>query len=312
MFHGFRAAFAGASLIALSAVLAISAPATVQAQTPAKPAAAPANSKAGDDPVVARVDGQPILRSEVLAAVDGLPPQYRAMPVEAIYPALLGQLIDRKLVVAQAKKDKLENDAAYKERVAELQGRVLEQYYFNKKIDAQLTDAVLKKEYDKMPSETKVRASHILVKTRDEAVQIIRDIDKGAKFEDVAAKKSIDPSGKQGGDLGYFTKDQMVAPFSDAAFKLKKGEMTKSPVETQFGWHIIRVDDIQKDSKPSFEESREELRDKMSDEVFNAEIEKLRASAKVERFSMDGSPLPPQAMPDNSPKAMDDGPKAMP
>jgi peptidyl-prolyl cis-trans isomerase C len=181
--------------------------------------------------------------------------------------------------------------------MAELQDRVLEQVYINKKIDAQLTDAVLKKEYDKLPTESKVRASHILVKTRDEAVQVIREISGGAKFEDVAAKKSLDPSGKQGGDLGFFTKEQMVAPFSDAAFKMKQGEISKSPVETQFGWHVIRVEEIQADAKPAFAEVRDELRDQMSDTVFGDVIEKLRASAKIERFAPDGSVPPVQAMP---------------
>jgi peptidyl-prolyl cis-trans isomerase C len=292
MMYGSRAARAGFSLCApglLALSLIVAAPEAAWAQ--AKPAASAA------DPVVARVDGQPILRSEVLAAMDTLPPQYRAMPLEVIFPALVGQIIDRKLVVAAAKKEKLETDADYKKRMAELQDRVLEQVYINKKIDAQLTDAVLKKEYDKLPTESKVRASHILVKTRDEAVQVIREISGGAKFEDVAAKKSLDPSGKQGGDLGFFTKEQMVAPFSDAAFKMKKGEISKSPVETQFGWHVIRVEEIQADAKPSFEEVRDELRDQMSDQVFGDVIEKLRAGAKVERFNPDGSVPALQAMP---------------
>ena len=299
MIYGSRAARAGFSLFApgfLALSLIAAAPVAAWAQAAPKPAA-PANSAGASDPVVARVDGQPILRSEVLATMDTLPPQYRAMPIEAIFPALVGQIIDRKLVVAAAKKEKLETDADYKKRMAELQDRVLEQVYINKKIDAQLTDAVLKKEYDKLPTESKVRASHILVKTRDEAVQVIRQISGGAKFEDVAAKKSLDPSGKQGGDLGFFTKEQMVAPFSDAAFKMKQGEISKSPVETQFGWHVIRVEEIQADAKPAFAEVRDELRDQMSDTVFGDVIEKLRASAKIERFAPDGSVPPVQAMP---------------
>ncbi len=290
MIYGSRAARAGFSLLvpAFCAALALTAPAAAWAQAAPKPAASAA------DPVVARVDGQPILRSEVLAAMDTLPPQYRAMPLEALFPALVGQVIDRKLVVAAAKKEKLETDAEFKKRMAEVQDRVLEQVYINKKIDAQLTDAVLKKEYDKMPTESKVRASHILVKTRDEAVQVIREISGGAKFEDVAAKKSLDPSGKQGGDLGFFTKEEMVAPFSEAAFKMKKGEISKSPVETQFGWHVIRVDEI---GKPPFAEVRDELREQLSDQAFGDVIEKLRASAKIERFAPDGSVPPVQAMP---------------
>lgn len=290
MMHATRAGSALLAALTLSATVSLSGLALAQAKPPAAAAKA-------DDPVVARVDGQPILRSEVLAELDNLPPQYRAMPVEALFPALVGQLIDRKLTVAAAKKEKLENDAEFKKRMAELQERVLGQVYINKKIDAQLTDALLKKEYEKIPAETKVRASHILVKTRDEAVQVIRDISGGQKFEDVAAKKSLDPSGKQGGDLGFFTKEQMVAPFSAAAFAMKKGEISKAPVETQFGWHVIRVDEIQANSKPTFEEVRDELREQMSDQVVSDLIDKLRSGAKVERFAFDGSVPPVQALP---------------
>jgi peptidyl-prolyl cis-trans isomerase C len=286
MIHASRAARAGFALFAAVLTLSVSDLAFAQATPPA-----------GADPVVARVDGQPILRSEVLAAVESLPPQFRAMPIEAIFPALVGQLIDRKLVVAAAKKEKLENDAEFKRRMAEVQERVLEQVYINKKIDAELTEAALKKEYDKTPGETKVRASHILVKTRDEAVQILREISGGAKFEDVAAKKSLDSSGQQGGDLGFFTKEQMVEPFANAAFAMKKGEISRAPVETQFGWHVIRVEEIQADAKPSFAEMRDELRDEMSDGVVGGLVEKLRADAKIERFAPDGSAPALQAMP---------------
>lgn len=276
-----RAGLTGLSL----AVAAALAPAVL-----AQGAAPGAAQGSAGDPVVARVNGETILRSEVLAAYETLPPQFRAMPMEAIYPALVSQLIDRKLVVAEAKKDKIDQDEEFKRRMADLQERVMEQVYLTKKTDSQLTDAMLRQQYDKLPSETRVRASHILVKTRDEAVQIIRDIDRGAKFEEVAAKRSLDPSGRQGGDLGFFTREQMVGRFSEAAFRLKKGEMTKSPVQTEFGWHVIRVDDIQEDGKPPFEEVRGDLREQMADTVMSAEIDRLRAGAQIERFGMDGGP----------------------
>ncbi|MFN4283241.1 MAG: peptidylprolyl isomerase [Alphaproteobacteria bacterium] len=289
MMHVSRAARAGSALFAAALTLTcLSGLALGQAKPPAGAAA---------DPVVARVDGQPILRSEVLAAVDSLPPQFRAMPLEAIFPAVVGQLIDRKLVVAQARKEKLENDPDFKKRMAEVQERVLEQVFITKKIDAELTEAALKREYDKTPGEHKVRARHILVKTREEAVQVIRDISGGQKFEDVAAKKSLDPSGQQGGDLGFFSKDQMVEPFANAAFAMKKGETSRAPVETQFGWHVIRVDEIDLNAKQSFAEARDDLRDQLSDGVVGNLVEKLRAGAKIERFAPDGSAPALQALP---------------
>lgn len=288
MTYGFSSGSAGwlaRTLFVAALGLAVAGPVGVQAQAQsAKPSA--------DDPVVARVNGQDILRSEVLMAVESLPAQLRAVPVEALYPALLNQVIDRKLTVAAAKKEKFDQDPQVQKRIEDIRERVVEQLYLTSKIEKGLTDEVLKAEYDKLPSEKRVRASHILVKTRDEAVQIIRDIGAGQKFEDIAAKKSLDPSGKQGGDLGFFTKEQMVASFANAAFSMKKGEISKAPVQTEYGWHIIRVEDIQEDAKPSFEEKKDELRDQLSDAFLTTQAEALRKDAKIERFSLDGSPLP--------------------
>lgn len=287
MRYGFSSGVTGlAARTLLAATLGVAVAAPLHAQQAAQ---APAKA---DDPVVARVNGQPILRSEVLMAVESLPAQLRAVPVEALYPALLNQVIDRKLTVAQAQKEKFDKEPHVVKRVADINERVIEQLYLTNKIEKELTDDMLKAEYDKLPSEKRVRASHILVKTRDEAVQIIRDIGAGQKFEDLAAKKSLDPSGRQGGDLGFFSKEQMVASFANAAFSMKKGEVTKAPVQTEYGWHIIRVEDIQEDAKPSFEEKRDELRDKLSDAFLAEQVEKLRTTAKIERFAIDGSPEP--------------------
>ena len=273
-------------LILAAMGLAISAPVAAQQAAPRAPAAA------SDDPVVARVNGQPILRSEIMMAAESLPPQLRAVPVEALFPALLNQVIDRKLTVAQAQKEKFDKEPQIVKRLSEIHERVLEQLYLTNKIDKELSDEVLKAEYDKMPSEKRVRASHILVKTRDEAVQIIRDIGSGQKFEDLAAKRSLDPSGRQGGDLGFFSKEQMVPSFADASFTMKKGEISRAPVQTEFGWHIIRVDDTEENAKPAFEEKRDELRDRLSDEYLGKQVDRLRDTAKIERFTIDGLPEP--------------------
>lgn len=289
MINGFSCSMAG---LTLCATVLIASAAPVLAQSGEAQPGAIASAPTGDDPVVARVNGQPILRSEVLLAAEYLPAQLRAVPMETLYPALLNQVIDRKLAVAQAQRDKFDKEPEVARRIANIQERVIEQLYLASRIDATLSEGMLKAEYDKLPTEKRVRASHILVKTRDEAVQIIRDLDRGAKFEDVAAKRSLDPSGRQGGDLGYFSRDQMVVSFAEAAFRMKTGEITKAPVQSEYGWHVIRIDDIQDDAKPSFEEKREELRDQLSDAVLASEVERLRGAAKIERFAPDGSPAP--------------------
>ncbi len=289
MRYGFISGAAGMAFVA--AMVLSSGPAFAQAAG----APAQAQAQAGDDPVVARVNGQPIRRSEIILAAESLPAQLRAVPIEALYPALLNQVIDRKLTVAQAQKENFDKNPQVAQRVADINERVIEQLYLATKVDKELSDDKLKVEYDKLPTEKRVRASHILVKSRDEAVQVIRDIGAGQKFEDIAAKRSLDPSGKQGGDLGFFSKEQMVASFADAAFKMRKGEVSKAPVQTEYGFHVIRVDDIQDDAKPSFEEKRDELRDQLSDSVLAAQMDRLRNDAKIERFSIDGSPaLAPQ------------------
>lgn len=274
-------AFAAAMILSSGLAFAQAAGAPAQAQ-----------AQAGDDPVVARVNGQPVLRSDIMMAAESLPAQLRAVPIEALYPALLNQVIDRKLTVAQAQKENFDKDPEVAKRVADINERVIEQLYLATQVDKELSDDKLKVEYDKLPTEKRVRASHILVKTRDEAVQVIRDIGAGQKFEDIAAKRSLDPSGKQGGDLGFFSKEQMVKSFADAAFSMKKGEVSKAPVQTEYGFHVIRVDDVQENAKPSFEEKRDELRDQLSDSVLAGRLDRLRNEAKIERFSFDGSPAP--------------------
>ena len=274
------------ALIVAALGFVLAGPVTAQQATQKPPATA------SDDPVVARVNGQPILRSEIMMAAESLPPQLRAVPVEALFPALLNQVIDRKLTVAQAQKEKFDKEPPIMKRLSDIHERVIEQLYLSSKIDKEMSDEMLMAEYEKLPNEKRVRASHILVKTRDEAVQIIRDIGSGQKFEDLAAKRSLDPSGRQGGDLGFFSKEQMVPAFAEASFKMKKGEVTKAPVQTEFGWHIIRVDDIEENAKPAFEEKRDELRDQFSDAFLAGQVERLRTTAKIERFTIDGLPEP--------------------
>ena len=127
------------------------------------------------------------------------------------------------------------------------------------------------------------------------SVDVLRDLAKGGDFASVAKAKSQDGSAQAGGDLGWITKDQVVGPFGEAAFAMKKGETSKAPVQTQFGWHIIRVDDIEADYKPSYQDKRDEIQEALTEEVETAERTRLRQGAKLERMTPDGSgPLPSQ------------------
>ena len=141
-----------------------------------------------------------------------------------------------------------------------------------------------------MPAEEEVHARHILVSTEDEAKALIAELKKGAAFDKLAKEKSTDKaSGAEGGDLGWFKKSDMVKEFADAAFGLKKGELSETPIKTQFGYHIIQIDDRRTAPPPALEELSDQIREELAREAVAAQLDKLRAGAKIEKFNMDGS-----------------------
>jgi peptidyl-prolyl cis-trans isomerase C len=249
----------------------------------------------GDDPVVARVNGSELHRSDVLAAHRQLPPPYSQYPVEQIYPQLLEQMVSSILFADAGRKAKLGDDPDVKKRTARAEDRIIGDVYISRAVEAGMTDAKLHEQYDKFvkaqPGNEEVSARHILVASEDEAKAIIVDLGKGADFATLAKQKSTDPAKDTGGDLGFFTRDQMVPEFADVAFKLGKGEYTKTPVHTEFGWHVIKVDDRRTAAPPSFEESKDELSNTLAREIVTAKVKALKDGAKVETFALDGSPL---------------------
>jgi peptidyl-prolyl cis-trans isomerase C len=245
-----------------------------------------------DDPVVARVNGAEVHRSEVAAAQRLLPEQYQQVPLEQIYPQLLNQVVTGRLLAEAGRKAKLADDPEVKKRTAQAQDRIIQDVYINRAVEAGMTDAKLHELYDKQPAKEEVSARHILVGSEDEAKAIIAQLDKGADFATLAKEKSNDPAKDTGGDLGFFSRDGMVPEFADAAFKLGKGEYTKTPVHTSYGWHVIKLDDRRTVPKPSFEESKDELTGELARSIVMDKAKALRDAAKVETFALDGSPLP--------------------
>ena len=161
--------------------------------------------------------------------------------------------------------------------------------------DKKLTDDLLKQSYqDEIKGykpEEQVRARHILVASKDEADKLLARVNKGEDFAALAKEASKDGSAADGGDLGFFSHDQMVKPFAEAAFALKQGDVVKAPVQTQFGWHLIKVEGRKQSEAPSFEDSKEELKQKLSGEAVQSVLEDLRKNAKIERFDLEGNPL---------------------
>lgn len=266
-------------------------------QPAAQPAAKPpvaAATPAPKDPIVATVNGQPVRLSELEVAQQSLPQQYRSMPLQAVFPALLDRIIDSKLVVQEGKKTKVTDDPAFKKRLAFVEEQVLQDFWIQREIARKVTAEKLRQRYEEklksLPVEEEVHARHILVATEDEAKALIAEIKKGAAFDKLAKDKSTDKaSGAEGGDLGWFKKSDMVKEFADAAFDLKKGEMTETPVKTQFGYHVIQVEDRRKAPPPAYEELADQLREEMAREAVTAQLDLMRSGAKIEKFNIDGS-----------------------
>jgi peptidyl-prolyl cis-trans isomerase C len=265
-------------------------PAPPTASVPAPSPLPPPNT------VVARVDGTELHLSDVEAAQQNLPPQAQKLPLEQIYPMLLDRLVDGALITEAGRKEHLEQDPELQVRLKRYEDRLIQEAYLNQAIKAAETEDQLKARYQTFAKDTagreEVHAQHILVKTEDEAKSVIAELDKGADFGELAKKYSTDPSASSGGDLGYFGHDDMVKAFTDAAFALSPGRYSKTPVKTEFGWHVIKVEDRRAGKPPSFEEAREQLSRDLAHEIIDAKLQNLRGAAKIEEFGLDGKPLP--------------------
>jgi peptidyl-prolyl cis-trans isomerase C len=200
---------------------------------------------------------------------------------------LLDNLVRGEVVAQQAQKEGLDKtgDTASLLELSQLQ--ILEQadaeHYLK---DRKATDAERQAEYDSqvaaMPK-TQYHARHILVTTQDAAQKVIDELKKGAKFEDVAKKESIDSSKEQGGDLGWFSPANMVKPFADAVATLKKGEVTPAPVQSQYGWHVIQLLDTRETPVPPLDSVKERVDQLVQNKKFKAYQDDLMKTAKVEK-----------------------------
>jgi peptidyl-prolyl cis-trans isomerase C len=272
-------------------------PASGPAQVTPPAASAPSGTApaASADPVVAKVNGNPILLSDVSEAAKTLPPQMQGVPGQVLFPMVLDQLVDREALVHEARKDGLDKDPAVQKQMAAASDRALQTALIAKEVGPLVTEQAVRARYDQdvagKPGEEEVHARHILVPTEAEAKDIIAQLKKGADFAALAKQKSKDPGAAQGGDLGFFKKTDMVPEFADAAFALKPGQFSQTPVHTQFGWHVIKVDERKRDEPPTYEQAHDELRQKMIQEDVQKVLAEARKDSTIERFNMDGSPV---------------------
>ncbi|KTQ95733.1 peptidylprolyl isomerase [Aureimonas ureilytica] len=283
-----RLRLAASSLALMTALLA--APAWAQ-DTPAP--AAPASAEAAPAPakplppetVLAKVGSQVITEADLQAASADLASQFGQLPPEQQRLAVLSALIDIKALAEKAEAAKLQDQPDVARRIAFLRERALHNAYFEKEGVAAITDAELKARYDAevaaMKPVEEIHAKHILVPTKEEAEAAIKELDAGKDFDAVAAEKSTGPTGPQGGDLGFFGPGQMVPPFEEAAFKLEPGTYTKEPVQTQFGWHVIKVLEKRKQQPPAFDQVKDQVRQIVMREKYIAMVQAAREAEKV-------------------------------
>jgi peptidyl-prolyl cis-trans isomerase C len=262
-----------ATLAGFLALPLLAAPALAQDDTKAAPA----------DPnaVVARVNGHEIPYSAVedrFTEMKAAQPQLGAMPLS------MDALLDRLIAGA----------------------------YMQKVVDETVTDEAIKAEYEKRKAEfvpaKEVHARHILVKTEDEAKDIIKELDGGADFVELAKTKSTGPSGPQGGDLGFFTKERMVPPFAEAAFAMEPGSVSKEPVKTDFGWHVIKVEEVRDTTFPALSEVEDDIKSELANKSVGDRIESLKEKAEIALFTPDGKPME-EAPAEGEDKAGDEAPK---
>jgi peptidyl-prolyl cis-trans isomerase C len=271
------------------------------AMTAVAPAQAP-----GSDPVIAKVNGVEIHQSDLNLAEEDIGRDMPANDEAGRRDYLVNYLTDMVLVAKAAEAKKIPDSAEFKQRLAFMRNKALMEAVLGEESKAAMTEQALRKIYDDatktMSRETEVRARHILFRVNDpndqaaskvaedKVKQTIERIKKGEDFGTLATALTEDPAGKQdGGDLGYFTRDQMVPEFSEVAFNLEKGQVS-GPVKTAFGWHVLKVEDKRTRQPPPFDEVRGEIEQYASRQAQVGLVTKLRADAKIER--LDKAPEP--------------------
>ena len=242
---------------------------------------------ADEDPVVARVNGVDIRQSDLAFAEEEIGGNMPTIPPEQKRDYLINYLVDVIVLSQAAEKQKLGDRPDVKRRLAFDHNRLLMESLLQDAGKSALSDEAERKVYDEavkqVKNEEEVHARHILVPTEDEAKAILAQLKGGADFAALAKEKSKDPGAAEGGDLGYFTKEQMVPEFAEVAFKLGKGQLS-DPVKTQFGWHIIKVEDKRTRPTPTFEQVKPQIENYVAHRAQAEMVENLRKSATVERL----------------------------
>lgn len=253
----------------------------------------------GADSVVANVNGHKFTYSQVMEAKASLPKQYQSAPDDKIFPVLLNQAVDTYLIEKAATAAGLENKPEVQKAIEKAKEGIIAQAFLMEKVKDLITDASIQAKYDEViknfPKEKEVHLRHILVKDQTTAQSVIKALKNGTDFKKLAKDKSTDGTAKEGGDLGFFRKSELPKELSEEAFKLKAGTYSQEPIKTDFGWHVILVEQVRDAVPPKFEEIKNELKGLMTQEAVVSLVKELRKTAKIELFDKEGKPMPLEA-----------------
>ena len=247
-------------------------------------------SAEGKNGVAATVNGEKITVAELREAYNAVPQLKSQVTFDQFYPRAVEAWVNETAIVQAAKKAKIESTPEYKKQLDIVKKQLISNFYLKKTIESQISDNDLKNLYNQykkeFKSEEEMNARHILVKDEATARDIIAKIKKGEKFDELAKKYSIEKNPK----LGYFTKEMMVPEFAEAAFRMKKGQYSQKPIKTNFGYHIIIVDDVRNSQPLSYKEAEPQLRQAMSNKVAQGVLSSITNKAKVQVYQLDGKP----------------------
>jgi peptidyl-prolyl cis-trans isomerase C len=241
------------------------------------------------DPVLARVDGVEIHQSDLALAEADIGSSLPPVQGDQRRDALLAYLIDVNLLSHAAEVKKIDQNPVFPQKMAFARKKVLVEALLDQESKASVSDKDIKKFYDEnLKPQTEVHVRHILVETEAQAKDVVAKLKGGADFAQLAKEVSKDPS-SDGGDLGYITKDQVVPEFGEAAFKLDKGKIS-DPVKSQFGWHVIKVEDKRERKPPPFDAVKDRIKTVLMQKANEDLVAKARQSAKIERLTESASP----------------------
>ena len=246
-------------------------------------------TQAQNIPIVANVNNEDISLETMIHAMNELPPEIQSQPFMSYYEDLLERVIDIKLFAQESKKMELDKEPSVRAAIDFVIEKVLMQAFLSKYVQENIKEENIKASYNNFiadeTSREEIKASHILMDTESEAIDVINMLNDGDDFAELAKNKSTGPSGPSGGDLGWFKRGQMVPPFEKAAFSLNKNEITQRPVQTQFGWHVIKIFDKRIPEAPSYESMKNKLIQDLERKIVSKKIQDLRNDALIEKLS---------------------------